>query len=377
MSTIPSAASLPFQSILDSYSHVVLATGCPIPKRHEALHPSPYCIPALSLVHWYTQHPKNTSPPPPLDKVSHVSIIGNGNVSLDVARMLLTDVKVLSKYDVPQPVLDVLSRSTVKHVSIIGRRGALEAAFKIKEIREMINLPGASMVPLDPSLLIPYPDKTPTRSRSKILKLLQEGSKTPFGTTSKTWSLDFFRSPIGLIPPNANSSPQLTLSHTILNPETKQAVLTQETSTLPTDLVITSLGFHGDPSFSFYDQELGHSRNDSGRITHQDGTILKNVYTSGWAAHGAKGVLALTMGDAYRVADTMVRDWVANGQEEASDLDEPPKEVQLSMKDGIVTSYEDWKKIDEEEMRRGKAIGKERERMGWDEASKFLNKCSS
>ena len=66
-------------------------------------------------MHWYTQHP-NTLPPSPLDKVSHVSIIGNGNISLDVARMLLTNVTVLSQYDVPQPVLDLLSCSTVKHV---------------------------------------------------------------------------------------------------------------------------------------------------------------------------------------------------------------------------------------------------------------------
>ena len=138
--TIPYAVSLPVSSILDSYSHVVFATGCTLPTVHEALPSSPFCIPALSFVHWYTQHP-NTPPPPPLNKVSHVSIIGNGNVSLDVARMLLTDVKVLTKYDVPQHVLDVFSRSTVKHVSIIGRRGPFEAAFTTKELREMINLP--------------------------------------------------------------------------------------------------------------------------------------------------------------------------------------------------------------------------------------------
>ena len=50
------------------------------------------------------------------------------------------------------------------------------------------------------------------------------------------------------------------------------------------------------------------------------------------------------------------------------------KEVQMALKEGLVTSYADWKKIDEEEMRRGNVIEKERERMGWDQASKFLNK---
>jgi adrenodoxin-NADP+ reductase len=328
-------------------------------------------------VHWYTQHP-NTPPPPPLDKVSHVSIIGNGNVSLDVARMLLTDLKVLSQYDVPQPVLDVFSRSTVKHVSIIGRRGPLEAAFTIKELREMINLSEASMVPLNPSLLTTTSKNSPTRQQSRILQLLQKGSKNQFGSTSKTWSLDFFRSPIGLVPPSPDSSAQLlSLSHTTLDPHTNRAVPTEETSTLPTDLVITSLGLHGEPKAMFYDRGLGHLRNVSGRITNGAGTIINNIYASGWAATGAKGVLASTMMNAYGVADTIISDWIANkhaGQDKALNLDDPPEEVQTALKEGLVTNYADWKKIDKEEVRRGEANGKERERMGWVEASKFLNK---
>jgi adrenodoxin-NADP+ reductase len=371
--TIPYALWLPLSSVFENYTHVVFATGCTVPTLHEALPPSPNCIPALSLVHWYTQHPSTPSPPP-LDKVSHVSIIGNGNVSLDVARMLLTNVNVLSQCDVPRPVLDLLSRSTVKHVSIIGRRGPLEAAFTMKELREMINLPEASMVPLNCSLLTTSPSSTLTRQQSRVIELLQKGSKQPHGTTSKTWSLDFFRSPIGLVPPSADSSAQLSLSHTTLDPQTNRAVPTEETSTLSTDLVITSLGFRGDPKSMFYDHGLGHLRNDSGRIMTKIGTIWKNAYASGWAATGAKGVLASTMMNAYGVVDTIITDWQANQGVERDNLDEPPQEVQKALREGLVTDYADWKKIDEEEVRRGEAIGKERERMEWVEASEFLNK---
>ena len=375
--TIPYALRLPLSSIFENYSHVVFATGCTLPTLHGALPPSPYCIPALSLVHWYTQHP-NTPSPPPLDKVSHVSIIGNGNVSLDVARMLLTNVKVLSQYDVPQRVLDLLSRSTVKHVSIIGRRGPLEAAFTMKELREMINLPEASMVPLNPSLLATPPSGPPlTRQQSRVLQLLQQGSKNQPGTTSKTWSLHFFRSPIGIVPPSADASARLSLSHTILDSQTNRAVPTGETSTLSTDLVITSLGFHGEPMVNFYDPGLRHLRTVSGRVITSSGTTLKNVYASGWAAMGAKGVLASTMMDAYGVADTVISDWKASTEDEQDrilTLEEPPLEVQRGLKEGLVTDYTDWKRIDEEEVRRGEVVGKERERMDWVEASKFLNK---
>jgi adrenodoxin-NADP+ reductase len=127
----------------------------------------------------------------------------------------------------------------------------------------------------------------------------------------------------------------------------------------------------------FYDRGVGHLRNASGRITNHTGTILKNVYTSGWAATGAKGVLASTMMNAYGVADTVISDWVADGRDTALNLDGPPEEVQTALKEGLVTNYADWKKIDEEEVRRGESIGKERERMGWVEASKFLNKYTS
>jgi adrenodoxin-NADP+ reductase len=173
-----------------------------------------------------------------------------------------------------------------------------------------------------------------------------------------------------------DSSVRLSLSHTTLDPQTNRAIPTGETSTLSTDLVITSLGFHAEPTASFYDPGLGHLRTVSGRIITSSGTTLKNVYASGWAATGAKGVLASTMMDAYGVADTIISDWKTNaedGQNGILNLEEPPLEVQRALKKGLVTEYADWKKVDKEEVRKGEAIGKERERMGWVEASKFLN----
>jgi adrenodoxin-NADP+ reductase len=148
---------------------------------------------------------------------------------------------------------------------------------------------------------------------------------------------------------------------------------------------------------SFYDPGLGHLRTLSGRVISSSGTALRNVYASGWAATGAKGVLASTMMDAYAVADTIVSDLLPEGEEAnttsvppspspepllqtdndilmASDppLDGAPPEIEVMLKEGLVTGYEDWKAVDTEEVRRGEAIGKERERMGWEEARTFL-----
>ncbi|KAH6879679.1 ferrodoxin-NADP(+) reductase [Coprinopsis sp. MPI-PUGE-AT-0042] len=379
LSPVHGALNVPLRSIFGQYSHVVFATGCTLPKLHAALPPSSHSIPALDLVHWYTQHP-NTPSPPPLDKLTHVSIIGNGNVSLDVARMLLTSVDVLKQYDVPQPVLDVLAASGVEHVSIIARRGPLEAAFTMKEARELINLPNASMVPISPELLEPSTGTVLTRQQSRVLQLLSKGSKNPFGTTKKTWSLDFFRSPTGLNI-SEGTQPTLSLAHTQVDPTTQRAVLTGESSSINTDLVVTSMGFHGEPTASFYDPSLGHLRTLSNRIINTTGQTLRNVYASGWASTGAKGVLASTMMNAYDVAQTIIADHETSSSVELEfedvlnpnpDLESIPAEVQEGVGEGRVVQYPDWKRIDEEEIRRGQVLGKERERMQWDEASRLI-----
>jgi len=295
----------------------------------------------------------------------------------------------LSKFDVPQPVLDVLSRSAVKHVVIIGRRGPLEAAFATKELREMMNLPDVSMVPLPADLLAPPSGISLTRQQTRIMEILRNGSKHKEGTASKTWSLEFFRSPTSIQPPSPSSpSATLTLTHTTVDPITRRAITTGESSTLATSLVITSLGFGADPLTPFYDQSVRHLRTSAGRIVSTSGTVLKNMYASGWAATGAKGVLAATMMDAYAVAETIASDWLGKGQSSIAPglvqgdcewemnatphPDDPPPEIRNGLAEGNVLEYGDWKAVDAEEVIQGERQGKERERMGWDEVKAFL-----
>ncbi|KAI0667556.1 FAD/NAD-P-binding domain-containing protein [Trametes maxima] len=394
----PIADTLPLslRALIPHYTHLLLATGCTVPVPHPALPPSPLCVPALSLVHWYTQHPARPAPPP-LERTTHVTLIGNGNVALDVARMLLTPPSELAKYDVPTPVLAALERSAVQHVSIVGRRGPFQAAFTTKELREMMALPDAAMVPLDPALLVPPEGApAPTRQQARTLQLLQKGSKNAFGTTRKTWSLDFFREPRALALPASSSAgtarPRLTLGHTELDAAGRAVAVDGET-TLETDLVVTSLGHRAEPSAPWADAALGHTRTARGRVLDADGRVVRNVYASGWAAMGARGVLASTMLDAYAVADTILQDHFpgedvhttpvserdAVRAEEAVevlprevDVHAIPGEVESGWREGRVTDFEDWKAVDSEEVRRGEVLGKERERMVWEEAREFL-----
>jgi len=388
---IPHAFEISLSSLKPHYTHLLFSTGCTVPTLYPSLHPSlsDRVILALSLVHWYTQHPSRPAPPP-LHKTDHVSVIGQGNVALDVDRMLLTPPRILEKYDVPAPVLDVLRHSSVRHVSIIGRRGPLQAAFTTKELRELTTLEDTSMFPVSPELLVPPPASTKlSRQQSRILQLLKQSSSTTSGATmqpgTKTWSLDFFRSPTDF----ARDSRHLTLAHTALD-EQSRAVPTGVTSLQRTDLVVTALGHHADPLQAYYDPALGHLRTDRGRVLDASGRALRRVYASGWAATGARGVLAATMIDAYAVADAILADYTGGSDASAvpvpqdgacsddvlvSDDVDPgsvPGSVERGMVEGRVVQYDQWKKIDAEEVRRGEEMGKERERMWWEEAHEFL-----
>jgi adrenodoxin-NADP+ reductase len=307
--------------------------------------------------------------------------------------MLLTPPDILEKYDVPAPVLDVLHHSAVRHVSIIGRRGPLQAAFTTKELRELTTLPGAFMVPLAHDVITPPASGTKlTRQQSRILQILQQASPTatPLHTPNpptRSWSLNFFRSPTGV----TGDGQYLSLAHTTLD-ENSRAVPTGASSRLRTDLVVTALGHHSDPLLAYYDPALGHLRTDRGRVLDTMSRVLRRVYASGWAAMGARGVLAATMIDAYAVADAILGDHFGDrpGGEagvlpvqgeaysddvlvsEDVDLESVPRTVQQGIKEKRVVPYDEWKKIDGEEMRRGIEKGKERERMGWEDVHEFL-----
>ena len=372
-----------------------------------------------------------------------------GNVALDVARILLRSVNRLEHgeppdpsakakehtlppgmgYDLPNPVLSLLRRSTVKHVSILGRRGPLEAAFTAKELREMVGLEGVGMRRIREGVLEGARMGKVSRQQGRILQLLEKANNEDIVEKEKSWSLEFFRSPMNVrvASPDAVHGRKLELdvSHTKLEQVDSGlvAVPTGETSVIATDMAVTSLGFEPEKG-DVYDQLVDIARAKtspeakpsiprSGRIqTDSQGrvllppsangqpTVLKNVYASGWASMGARGVLAATMADAYGVAESIVRDYTTSIEGVSSNPNEgtseggsgstlqvtnptpesnfaPPKAVVDGLKADstpFVVSYQDWKRVDEEEVRRGGLVGKERERMGWSEVVDFLRK---
>lgn len=356
---------IPLSTLQQSYTHVVLANGAGKAIEHPLLpRKPPYCVQALDLVKWYTLYPSSSSFVPPLEEIEDVTIVGLGNVSLDIARLLLMPVKELEVYDVPESVLSVLRKSRVKRVRVIGRRGPGEMRFGVKEVREMMRLPGVTFEGFEKE-----EGMVMTRQQSRLVDLLDKGSEEKNG--DKRWSVEFYKSPVGYS--LQRGKVMLEVENTVLDPVTRQPLFSSNATktTIQTDMVVTSLGFKSDEMTTpFWDPKLGHVRTaEGGRVVDPaNGEIVQGVYACGWAGMGARGVLGSTMIDSFGVAESVVEDWKNTESKQIVNLDDVPEQVKE------LTGFEDWLKVDEEERRRGSLLGKERERMDWDQVKAFLRR---
>ncbi|XP_019321847.1 NADPH:adrenodoxin oxidoreductase, mitochondrial isoform X2 [Panthera pardus] len=300
-----------------AYHAVVLSYGA---EDHRALEipgeELPGVFSARAFVGWYNGLPENRELAPDLSCDTAV-ILGQGNVALDVARILLTPPEHLEKTDITEAALGVLRQSRVKTVWIVGRRGPLQVAFTIKELREMIQLPGTRPI-LDPADFLGLQDriKDVPRPRKRLTELLLRTATEKPGTedaarqapASRAWGLRFFRSPQQVLPsPDGRRAAGIRLAVTRLEGvgEAARAVPTGDTEDLPCGLVLSSVGYKSrpiDPSVPF-DPKLGVIPNMEGRVVDVPG-----LYCSGWVKRGPTGVIATTMTDSFLTGQMLLQD---------------------------------------------------------------------
>jgi len=341
---------------------------------------------ARAFVGWYNGLPEYRHLKPSLHLAEEATVIGQGNVALDVARMLLSPVDDLRTTDITEYAIEELSRSRVKRVRVVGRRGLLQAAFTVKELRELLSLQGVGFHPVHASLLPEDPNSFP-RAQKRIMQVLQKGPKTRLADPEKSWELCFLRSPKAFIP--AASDParikaiefeKNRLEEPMFSPSSK-AIGTGETEVLPTDLAFRSIGYLSEQIPGF--ETLGIPFNEKrGLVPNEDGRVIKpldpktgdpaipvsGVYASGWVKRGPTGVIANTMYDAFETGDRIVSDWTGGevefmkfgGEEEKLGWEAVRNEAASRGMRSI--SWAQWMKIDEAEKERGARFGKGREK---------------
>ncbi|KAG6019153.1 hypothetical protein E4U19_006920 [Claviceps sp. Clav32 group G5] len=379
--------SVKLQSLLRHYDCVLLAYGACEDK--ELGIPGELALKGIhsarQFVGWYNGLPEGSSLNPLLDKAEDAVVIGHGNVALDVARILLEDVDVLRKTDIAAHALEILSRNRIKRVHVVGRRGPIQSAFTIKEVRELMRLPHVSFHPFDRTLIPPDLHALPRVSR-RLMELILKGSAKLPHETSRSWSLDYCLSPSRFF---GHESFPTTVASTKFNvmklnepyDPTSRSFTTGQTVHLPSDIVFRSVGYKSAPLPEFsetgieFNKTRGVVMNDGlGRVTRTQANgsslVLKHlpgVYCAGWVKRGPTGVIASTMQDAFMTGEAIVQDWNSGAQFLRSDREGCARGWEGLRHDietcaELAVSWDQWLQIDKAEKQRGKEQGKQREK---------------
>ena len=341
---------------------------------------------ARAFVGWYNGLPEYSDFSPDLSGEEAV-IIGQGNVALDIARMLLSNQDRLCRTDITARAKYALRKNQVKRVHVVGRRGPLQASFTIKEVRELMTLQNTAFYPLDRSLFPPDVSALP-RAKKRLSQLLLKGSETPV-PAPKCWWLDFCLSPTSFnsLPAAPGKLSSTTFAKTALqgpDPFAPNARinLTDETVTIPSAVAFKSIGYKSEaiPGMADlgipFDEEKGIVPNDgSGRVLapspDSDNSTLSHVpkmYCAGWVKRGPTGVIARTMDDAFETAEAVAMDWSLQQQEGSAEASQVEKGGWDAVRSDLQrqplrpVSWKQWEKIDSAERERGRNMGKEREK---------------
>ncbi|KAM4663051.1 NADPH:adrenodoxin oxidoreductase, mitochondrial [Discoglossus pictus] len=327
---------------------------------------------ARDFVGWYNGLPGNRHLSPDLSSDTAV-ILGHGNVALDIARMLLTPLDLLRKTDITQVAQDALAQSCIRRVWMVGRRGPLQVAFTIKELREMLHLPGTRPL-LDPSDFKGLGDVTKDlpRPRKRLTELLvksalgkpAEKETAQWSKAEREWGLRFLRSPLEILPSEDGkrvAGVRLSVTQLEGSGENAVAVPTGQVEDVSCGLILSSIGYKSIPISSAvpFLPKKGVIPNSMGRVQGAPG-----LYCSGWVKRGPTGVITTTMTDSFDTAQAILED-MRSGALSCSE----PRLGAAAIKELLLlrgvhpVSFLDWEKINALETARGQEVGKPREKI--------------
>jgi len=332
--------------LLGLYDAVVLATGAPADRSLGIPGGDlPGVFGSAAFVGWYNGHPDFADLDPPLDD-AEAAVVGNGNVALDVARILAKTRDEFHGSDIVGHALDALDASAVRRITIVGRRGPHQIAMTPKELGELDHLAGA--VPLvDPCDLPPVEeDAALDPGQRKSVALLRGFAAAP-ASKAKTIAFDFFAKPVAV--EGAGRVERLLVERTRLDPDGR-AQGTGETYAIPCRLLVSAIGYRTPPIEGVpYDAAAGRFANTSGRI---DVGTRGRLYAVGWARRGPSGTIGTNRPDGYEVADA-----IAAAVHDAPDEERAggaALDALLGARGVDVVAFTDWQRIEAAERARAR-----------------------
>ena len=320
----------------------------------------PGSVAAVDFVGWYNAHPHFEEMAPDISSGRAV-VIGNGNVALDVARILVTDPDVLATTDIADHALQSLHDRGVEEVLVVGRRGPLQAPFTTLELRELGDLEGLGDVDviIDPADFADISDadleaaSKVVRNNIKVLRGYSEQS--PKGAKRRI-VFRFRTSPIEIKGEGRVESIVLGRNELVDDNGRIVAKDTGQREEVPAQLVVRAVGYKGVPTPGLPFDER------SGTIPHTDGRIdgSRNEYVVGWIKRGPTGVIGSNKKDSQDTVDTLLADLSGAELSDADDSRSQDLVEWLLARQPKLVTDDHWKLINEYERSAGEPHGRPR-----------------
>jgi ferredoxin--NADP+ reductase len=359
------------EELTSAYDAVVYAVGSQADRKlgipGEEL---PGSWAATELVAWYNGHPDFQHLEFDLSHERAV-VIGNGNVALDVARMLALTEAELAPTDTTDRAIAAIVSSGIREIVVLGRRGPVQAAWTSTELGELGELAGADVV-VDPAELeLDATSEAELEAASNVVQrnveILREfATHDPTGKP-RVVRLRFRVSPVAILGEERVEGVEIV--HNSLEPDERgsvRAVATDERKVISCGIVFRSVGYRGVgiPGVPF-DEGAGRIPNDGGRVVGEDGSPIPGLYCAGWIKRGPTGVIGTNKKDATETVENLLED-ARSGR--LPERDGRGIEELLVERGADVVAYAGWEAIDVTERTQGDEQGRPRVKLcSWDE----------
>jgi ferredoxin--NADP+ reductase len=355
------------------YDAVIYAVGAQSDRRMgipgEDL---PGSWPATAFVAWYNGHPDYQHLRFDLD-VQRVVVVGNGNVAVDVARMLSLTREELAPTDTTDEAIEAIVAAPIEEILMIGRRGPAQGAFTTPELQELGELAGADVVvdpadlELDDASEASLADNAVARRNVDVLR--EYAQRRPTGKP-RTLRLRFLLSPVEIRGDGKVEELEVVRNRLVADAAGRLAAQpTGERETIPCGLVLRSVGYRGValPEVPF-DESRGTIRNEGGRVLDEAGEPVPGVYAAGWIKRGPSGIIGTNKKDATETVNLLLQDLREGRLERKPEATSASVDAVLDERQVRRVLYEGWSSIDELERTRGEPLGRPRVKLcTWDD----------
>jgi ferredoxin--NADP+ reductase len=352
---------LSLAEVLAHYHQVLLATGAES-DRHLGIpgEDLPGSHPATAFVGWFNGHPDYRDAQFDLS-VDQAVVVGNGNVAVDVARILARSVDELARTDIAAHALEALRQSRIKDIYLLGRRGAAQAAFSHPELVELMALHGADLVVPPEDLELDDANRTflaqqHSRHPQRHLEELMAQSAKGEGRQERKIRMRFFVSPVEVL--GTDRVEGIRLERNRLVQDEKGGFSAHGTGVfeeLRCGLIFRSVGYRGQALVGLpFDDRAGIVPHREGRVIDpRTNALLPRVYVAGWIKRGPTGVIGTNRADAVASVRAMLAD--ADADDALGSLSTNPDAIPalLARKQIQAVTFQGWMHIDALEIAAG------------------------